>query len=456
MNARKMESKLQCLEDQLCLSRGVCKVPVKAVTIVPNASPADQYDVIEEDVLTLSDAKQLADRNSNVPSQDFAARLLCFSQTNSHRPVNVTKSVLHELLLTHNVSGEFLEVIGGFHWKDITVEEALGTPFWTKYSKAADVLEYIFVYKYPERTDRKGAEPWTIRQSAFYHQIRISDKRSLYITISPYQNTETEEMVRHWLRDVASMTYYHRQVLQPAVMLLSSRLDEWRQYMKHYEREITQVWTLVFCAGSEYPESVTYDSLRNLHFFQNKLNPVAAIFGSLIGTLDGLHKIPCKHDMLLAKNSDEAQNWQEFIYNSRMKLSAFQMNINSVMAHCQSTLQFVDGAIKLDNQRIIGRQSSHVLNLTGIAVDDSATIRVMTTITLIFLSFATIAAIMAMPIFYLNETKSLAVSSSWWIYLLLALLVTALTVTFWRWSLRRKREARVTELDHEKRRGTAV
>ena len=63
---------------------------------------------------------------------------------------------------------------------------------------------------------------------------------------------------------------------------------------------------------------------------------------------------------------------------------------------------------------------------------------------------------MAMPIFYLNETKSLAVSSSWWIYLLLALLVTALTVTFWRWSLRRKREARVTELDHEKRRGTAV
>ena len=47
------------------------------------ASPADQYDVIEEDVLTLSDAKQLADRNSNVPSQDFAARLLYFYPSHS-------------------------------------------------------------------------------------------------------------------------------------------------------------------------------------------------------------------------------------------------------------------------------------------------------------------------------------------------------------------------------------
>jgi hypothetical protein len=147
----------------------------------------------------------------------------------------------------------------------------------------------------------------------------------------------------------------------------------------------------VFCAGSAYPESVTYDSLRSLHFFQNRLSPVSAIFDSLLGTLEGLEKIACKHKMLISSNSDEREYWEEFIYNSHMKLSGFQMNIKSVVAHCQNTLQFVDGTIKLENQNIISKQSSHVLRLTGIAVDDSATIRVMTTITLIFLSFATIA-----------------------------------------------------------------
>jgi type VI protein secretion system component VasF len=60
-------------------------------------------------------------------------------------------------------------------------------------------------------------------------------------------------------------------------------------------------------------------------------------------------------------------------------------------------------------------------------------------------------AIMAMPIFYLDETKGLAISSSWWIYVLLALLVTAVTVTFWRWSLSRKRKARHARLGQEKR-----
>lgn len=147
----------------------------------------------------------------------------------------------------------------------------------------------------------------------------------------------------------------------------------------------------MFCAGSDYPDSVTYDSLRSLHFFQNRLSPVSAIFDSLLGTFEGLERIASKHKMLLSSNSNEPGHWEDFIYNSRMKLSGFQMNIKSVVAHCQSTLQFVDGTIKLENQNIIGKQSSHVLRLTGIAVDDSATIRVMTTITLIFLSFATIA-----------------------------------------------------------------
>ena len=47
---------------------------------------------------------------------------------------------MKELLLMHDVSEEFLEVLGGFHWKDITVEEALGTPFWMRYSKEKDQL----------------------------------------------------------------------------------------------------------------------------------------------------------------------------------------------------------------------------------------------------------------------------------------------------------------------------
>lgn len=47
---------------------------------------------------------------------------------------------MNELLMMHDVSEEFLEVLGGFHWKDVTVEEALGTPFWTRYSREKDQL----------------------------------------------------------------------------------------------------------------------------------------------------------------------------------------------------------------------------------------------------------------------------------------------------------------------------
>jgi hypothetical protein len=98
----------------------------------------------------------------------------------------------------------------------------------------------MFVFKYAETTARKDAEPWTIRQSALYHQVRLSDKRSLYILISPYQQTEAEDMMIEWLRGLSSAALYHHQILRPATMLLSLRLQGWRLYMEHYELEIKQ------------------------------------------------------------------------------------------------------------------------------------------------------------------------------------------------------------------------
>lgn len=62
---------------------------------------------------------------------------------------------------------------------------------------------------------------------------------------------------------------------------------------------------------------------------------------------------------------------------------------------------------------------------------------------------------MAMPIFYLTSDHSLAVSPSWWIYVIFALCLTALTVSFWRWNLYRKRKARGARL-RDKLRLTSV
>lgn len=141
----------------------------------------------------------------------------------------------------------------------------------------------------------------------------------------------------------------------------------------------------MFCAGFKHPESVTSDDLRNLHFCLDRLSPLDSILCSQLGTLEGLEQVVRKHIVIDdPMRSAEPQEWQEFFTNSHTKLNAFRMNALSLLARCQNTLQLVDGALKLENQR-------NVMGLTEIAVDDSATIRVMTTITLIFLSFATIA-----------------------------------------------------------------
>lgn len=99
----------------------------------------------------------------------------------------------------------------------------------------------MFVLRYAEENNRKGSEPWSIRQCALYHQLRLSNHRSIYILISPYQRTEAEEMLVRWMQGLSTTDKYEHQLMRPAAMLLDSHVSRWRQYMKHYEREITKM-----------------------------------------------------------------------------------------------------------------------------------------------------------------------------------------------------------------------
>lgn len=356
----------------------------------------------------------------------------CISQTNSHRPMNISKGILEELLRAHDVNEGFLQILSGFRWVAHTVEEALGSPFWKRQWESKDRsgrssqngqnrediqltrAEYAFVFRYAQQTDRKGAEPWSIRQCALYHQIRPSDKRSIYILINPYPQTEAETTLTHWLRNIADTGRYQRQLMRPAAMLLAPRLGAWRDYMRHYEEEITQMWTRLYCVGFQHPESVTPDDLRNLHFCLDRLSPLDAIFSAQLVTLEGLEQIVRRQclsgDIVGSSCGTEPQDWREFFSNTRTKLGALRKNAASLIARCQNTLQLVDGAMKLENQRLMAQQSANVLDLTVIAVDDSATIRIMTTITLCFLSFATLAV--SAPPKSLDTTLAISLTST--------------------------------------------
>lgn len=71
-------------------------------------------------------------------------------------------------------------------------------------------------------------------------------------------------------------------------------------------------------------------------------------------------------------------------------VEAFHAHARGIHDKCQSAVQLVDRALNLKHQRIAQEQTELMTKLAESTVDDSATVRVITVITLIYLSFTVV------------------------------------------------------------------
>jgi hypothetical protein len=103
----------------------------------------------------------------------------------------------------------------------------------------------MYALRYPEETFRDRDEPWSIRQMALYHQIRISDRCSTFVLITAYPNSVAKHRLTKWLMGMCSKVQIRDQSLDINRVLLACHIRDWRAYMRHYESEIERLVSMV-------------------------------------------------------------------------------------------------------------------------------------------------------------------------------------------------------------------
>ena len=99
----------------------------------------------------------------------------------------------------------------------------------------------MYAFKYPEKTNRDTDEPWSIRQTALYHQIQYDDQKSTFFAISPYKNTKGEQRLIRWLQQAAPTENATQDIIRVHSVLFDTYIDGWREYMTHYESELEEL-----------------------------------------------------------------------------------------------------------------------------------------------------------------------------------------------------------------------
>lgn len=137
--------------------------------------------------------------------------------------------------------------------------------------------------------------------------------------------------------------------------------------------------------GLKHAESVTAEDLASLNYIETRLTPVESILSSFELILDGLER-STRQVKDVVNDDTERDRLLLAIQNYRNQVTAYRINANAILRKCATASKLLDGILVFNNQNTTQKQSQHVLYLTKSTVDDSVTVRVITTITLVFLS----------------------------------------------------------------------
>jgi hypothetical protein len=136
-------------------------------------------------------------------------------------------------------------------------------------------------------------------------------------------------------------------------------------------------------------DGVVAKDIADLSFTERRLIPVDAILAATTRLAQDLGNFIQSNTTSTA--SPTGVDLVEFCANLASTTICYRENAATLLVKCTSTLGVLNSILNLNNQRIAQQQNDRVFYLTTATVDDSATVRVITAITLVFLSFTAVA-----------------------------------------------------------------
>ena len=110
--------------------------------------------------------------------------------------------------------------------------------------------EYGYVMKYAELHNdkgRRGLEPWSLRQLAFYHQYDMQTKQSAYVLITPVPPSKSIALdkLTGFFESLETVSEFQQDWLNPNELLLQAYLGNWRDYMYDHESRLDHLVSMI-------------------------------------------------------------------------------------------------------------------------------------------------------------------------------------------------------------------
>jgi len=203
--------------------------------------------------------------------------------------------------------------------------------------------------------------------------------------------------------------------------------------MLYYERQLLPLSNTTMSTWISESLRVNHQTLTSIRFIENRIHPLLAIFASLSKMLTTLEKLNATIQARGGTQQTETNAVFDLLENYRSQIDAYTENAKFLLKRSSGTAQQLSDTLAFKNQDVAQSQNGYMLKLTMSTVDDSATVRVVTLVTLIYLPFSFMASVFGMNFFRMNNSNNVVISPEFWIYVVISIPITVVTMMCWRW-----------------------
>ncbi|EPE32292.1 Magnesium transport protein CorA, transmembrane region [Glarea lozoyensis ATCC 20868] len=455
---------IQSYKDRLsrCRSRIFSEDSLDLEVAITDLRGDDQRRAVSHDIYTDSQCVENHLEYEEVPN----TRIISLHSQTSLDPVKITEECMLKICTHYSIGGEFLDLLLALGNKPKDSDAGLGRTSVTyrpdgSYGKNIDFMslkgnlltvatDICYMMVYIEETSGKRTASWPVRQTVVFHRFTPNSDGNLWILIHPMPNSILQQRLQTLILGESNFTNSSG-CAKLHLLALSSYIENWRWYLKalsdEFEEIADQALTLEFSRPEDYKDG--YKTLTQLQYLQERLFPLKARFETSHSVVCSLMELA---DKFYAEGHYDETLRQAFSNNLRNFASKYQGHSTSsdlLVSRVSGLIKLLSVTLNLKNQATSVDINHNMLTLTKDTVDDSATVRVVTLVTLIYLPASFISSLLGMNLFSYTGRNGdgFEISNQFWIFIALSVPLTILTVGSWSYiSYKRRRNKALQNL----------
>ncbi|KAK2790106.1 hypothetical protein FQN53_000346 [Emmonsiellopsis sp. PD_33] len=387
-------------------------------------------------------------------------RIISIWSPNSIKPLGITESALGKLITQYDIGLDILDVIQSFGHKSYSSEAGHGD------------MHYILTYAEDYLAGQNVK--WTERQLGVFHRYVPSGAGNLWIFLHAQQQSGLQQKIEAKASTIADPSQFNWYDLHS--LALSSYFRNWRWYIQSLGEEVEKIVRIVsghiqepqltspqgdhvFVWDFSKPNGreIAAEKLFKLQNIRDKILPLSPRLYLMRTGLEKLRELN-EHFRMEGHYSNPRKADQIFddIQYYWIRVNGHLQSLGVLERKIQGILSLLEVALDIGNQVTSTEINDKMLKMTTHTVHDSAAIRIITLVTLIYLPPSFVSTFLGMNLFsYGNSGSGFTISPQFWVFVVLAVPLTAITIVSWYVFVRRRlrRRSRVhetTQVDDEK------